>query len=71
MDKTQLALKIQSLDGLTLEEKDALLKLLRETPKYGLVWEDKPEAVEERLRDELPVLIEDESKRICPLPVKY
>ena len=66
MDKTQLALKIQSLDGLTLEEKDALLKLLRETPKYGLVWEDKPEAVEERLRDELPVLIEDESKRICP-----
>lgn len=66
MDKTQLALKIQSLDGLTREEKDALLKLLRETPKYGLVWEDKPEAVEERLRDELPVLIEDESKRICP-----
>ena len=66
MDKTQLALKIQSLDGLTREEKDALLKLLRETPKYGLVWEDKPEAVEERLRDERPVLIEDESKRICP-----
>lgn len=66
MDTTQLALKIQSLDGLTREEKDALLKLLRETPKYGLVWEDKPEAVEERLRDELPVLIEDESKRICP-----
>lgn len=66
MDKTQLALKIQSLDGLTREEKDALLKLLRETPKYGLMWEDKPEAVEERLRDELPVLIEDESKRICP-----
>jgi len=66
MDKTQLALKIQSLDGLTREEKDALLKLLRKTPKYGLVWEDKTEAVEERLRDELPVLIEDESKRICP-----
>lgn len=66
MDTTKLALKIQSLDGLTREEKDALLKLLRKTPKYGLVWEDKTEAVEERLRDELPVLIEDESKRICP-----
>lgn len=64
MDTTKLALKIQSLDGLTKQEKADLLQLIREKKKYGLVWEDKPEAVEERLRDELPVLIEDESKRI-------
>lgn len=66
MDTTKLALKIQSLDGLTKQEKADLLQLIREKKKYGLVWEDKPEAVEERLRNELPVLIEDESKRICP-----
>ena len=32
--------------------------------KYGLVWEDKPEDVEERLREELPMLIEDTDKAI-------
>lgn len=32
--------------------------MLRENKTYGLVWEDKPEDVEERLRDELPILTE-------------
>lgn len=32
--------------------------MLRENKTYGLVWEDKPENVEERLRDELPILTE-------------
>jgi adenine-specific DNA-methyltransferase len=40
------------------------LGLLRKQKKYGLVWEDKPEDVEERLREELPVLVEDISKAI-------
>ena len=31
---------------------------MRENKTYGLVWEDKPEDVEERLRDELPILTE-------------
>lgn len=35
-----------------------LLGLLRENKSYGLVWEDKPEDIEERLRDELPILTE-------------
>lgn len=35
-----------------------MLGLLRENKTYGLVWEDKPEDVEERLRDELPILTE-------------
>ncbi len=35
-----------------------MLELLNKQKKYGLVWEDKPEDVEERLRDELPVLKE-------------
>ncbi|MCD7710055.1 MAG: site-specific DNA-methyltransferase, partial [Porphyromonadaceae bacterium] len=39
-------------------ERSALLGLLRESKSYGLVWEDKPEEIEERLRDELPILTE-------------
>ena len=58
MDKQALIEKIQTLDGLTNDEKSDLLGLLRAHKKYGLVWEDKPEDVEERLRDELPVLTE-------------
>ena len=58
MDKQALIEKIQTLGGLTNDEKSDLLELLRAHKKYGLVWEDKPEDVEERLRDELPVLTE-------------
>ena len=58
MDTQALIEKIKGLDGLTNDEKSDLLGLLRSHKKYGLVWEDKPEDVEERLRDELPVLTE-------------
>ena len=64
MNKNELANKIRGIDGLTNDEKSALIELLRKQKKYGLVWEDKPEAVEERLREELPVLIEDTGKAI-------
>lgn len=64
MNKKELYNKILQLDGLTNEEKSELLGLFRKQKKYGLVWEDKPEDVEERLREDLPVLIEDASKAI-------
>lgn len=64
MNKKELYNKILQLEGLTNEEKSELLGLLRKQKKYGLVWEDKPEDVEERLREELPVLIEDTGKAI-------
>lgn len=64
MNKKELYNKILQLDGLTNEEKSELLGLLRKQKKYGLVWENKPEEVEERLREELPVLVEDASKAI-------
>lgn len=64
MDKTALIERIQKIDGLSIEERSALLGLLRSHKKYGLVWEDKPEDVEERLRDELPVLREVKDKYI-------
>ena len=56
--KEQLRQRIKSLDVLTNEERSQLLELLAENKPYGLVWEDKPEDVEERLREELPVLKE-------------
>lgn len=64
IDKTALIGKIKQLEGLTDEEKSNLIGLLRQHKKYGLVWEDKPEDVEERLREELPVLTEVKERRI-------
>ena len=61
--KARLIERVKSLEGLTNDERSALLELLRTEKAYGLVWENKPEDVEERLRDELPVLVEDETKR--------
>lgn len=57
-DRASLIKRINTLEGLTDKERSALLGLLRENKTYGLVWEDKPEDVEERLRNELPILTE-------------
>lgn len=62
--KARLIERVRTLEGLTNDERSALLELLRTEKAYGLVWENKPEDVEERLHDELPVLVEDETKRI-------
>ncbi|MBR5081747.1 MAG: site-specific DNA-methyltransferase [Bacteroidales bacterium] len=64
MDKSELIAKLQQLEGLTDEEKSNLIGLLRQHKKYGLVWEDKQEDVEERLREQLPVLTEVKERRI-------
>ena len=64
MNKYELAKKISELKGLTNEEKSELLKLLHTQKKYGLVWEDKPEEIEARLQDELPVLEEVKERAI-------
>ena len=56
--------KLQTLEGLTNDERSNLIGLLRQHKKYGLVWEDKPEDVEERLRESLPVLREVKDKAI-------
>ena len=63
-DRHNLIDRINTLEGLTDDERSALLGLLREHKTYGLVWEDKPEDVEERLRNELPVLIEDKERAL-------
>lgn len=67
LDKTELIRKIQEIEGLSAEERSALLQLLRCHKKYGLVWEDKPEKIEENLREELPVLTERDDEKVHPI----
>ena len=64
VNKQELIGKIHGIEGLSNDEKSALIELLKTHKKYGLVWEDKPENVEERLRDELPVLTEVKERAI-------
>ena len=71
MNKQDLISKIKQLNGISKDERAYLIELVNTKTKYGLVWEDKPEAVEEQLRENLPVLKEVEEKAIingeeCP-----
>ena len=62
--KSQLRKTIAELEGLSAEDKSALIELLNTHKKYGLVWEDKPEDVEEAMRDHLPLLTEVKERAI-------
>ena len=64
INKAELISKVRQLTGLTNDEKSALLELLNEKKMYGLVWENHEEAVEEQLREQLPVLREVPERRI-------
>lgn len=64
MDKYELVKKLKTLQGLTDDEKAALIGLLRSHKKYGLVWEDKPEAVETELEEKPPTLTEVKERAI-------
>lgn len=64
MNKQDLISKIKQLDGVTQDERAYLINLVNTKKKYGLVWEDKPEDVEEQLRENLPVLKEVKEKAI-------
>ena len=64
INKQELISKVRELAGLTNDEKSALLELLNEKKTYGLVWENHEEAVEEQLREQLPVLYEVPERRL-------
>jgi adenine-specific DNA-methyltransferase len=64
MNKTDLIQKVKALDGLSQDERAYLINLINTKKKYGLVWEDKPEDVEEQLLEMLPVLKEVKDKAI-------
>jgi len=68
MEKRNLINKIKQLEGLSNDEKAYLVNLVNTKKKYGLVWEDKPEDVEEQLRTQLPVLREVVDRRIEASP---
>jgi adenine-specific DNA-methyltransferase len=51
MDKEKLIDKIKNLQGITNDEKADLLGLLRSFKKYGLVWEEHSEEVDEMLEE--------------------
>ena len=64
IDKQSLIERIQNLEELSNEDKSALIDLLREHKKYGLVWEDKSEEAEELLSRQIPVISEITEKAI-------
>lgn len=64
MNKADLIQKIKQLEGISQDERSYLINLVNTKKKYGLVWEDKPEEVEEQLRTQLPVLREVVERRI-------
>ena len=70
MNKPDLIHKIKQPEGITLtpEEQSYLLDLINTKKKYGLVWEEKTEDVEEQLRTHLPVLTEVVERKIRAKP---
>jgi len=64
MNKQELISKIKKLDGISQEESSYLINLVNTKKKYGLVWEDKIENVEEELREKIPLLEEVTEKKI-------
>lgn len=64
MNKVDLIKKIKDLTDISNDEKAYLIELVNTKKKYGLVWEDKPEDVEEQLRSMLPVFKEVKERAI-------
>ena len=64
MENKELLEKVKNIKGLTKEERATLINLINTKKKYGLVWEDKPEQVEEELRTKLPVFKEVKNRAI-------
>jgi len=64
MNKRHIIDKIRELDGLTKDEKNYLADIVNDNKQYGLVWENKPEKVEEYLESKLPILKEVKEKAI-------
>lgn len=50
------------------ELKHDLLEVINDKQRYGLVWEDSSEAAWDDMQDQLPVFVEDESKRLDSAP---
>ncbi len=58
MNPADLLAKINALPDFSDDERAYLRQHLTAQKQYGLVWENKPEAVEDDLRHQLPLLVE-------------
>ncbi len=63
-DPQELIARIRKDPYLSREEKSQLIESLWKTKRYGLVWEEKPEEVEERQRNRIPVLAEVKERAV-------
>lgn len=63
-DPQELIDRIRKDPYLNRDEKSQLIDSLRKTKHYGLVWEKKPEEVEENQRNRIPVLTEVRERAI-------
>lgn len=63
-DLQELIARIRKDPYLSNEEKSQLIDSLRKKKHYGLVWEVKPEEVEENQRNRIPVLTEVKERAI-------
>lgn len=64
MNKQELIKKIKKISDISDKEKSYLIDLVNTKKKYGLVWENKPEDVEQQLRSMLPVFKEVKERAI-------
>ena len=64
MNKQEIIYKIKTIEGLSQDDRSYLIDLINTKKRYGLVWENKTEEVEELLLQNLPVLKEVCDKRI-------
>jgi len=62
--RTELTSALHAATNLSPDQKSALLELLNDKKRYGLVWEEKPEDAQEKMRDQLPVFTEVPERRI-------
>lgn len=60
-------LKLAHNDDASIAALNEIENALREK-KYGLVWEEHSEAVDDMLRENIPVLVADEERRLCRDP---
>ena len=69
IDYVQKLLK-QAREDRRSDDVDKLENIIRllNTKKYGLVWEEHAELVDEEMKSKIPVFVEDESKKIVGKP---
>ena len=64
INKEALVAAVKASQELSDDQKADIIELIRKQKKYGLVWENSSELAEQELKNKIPILKEDTSKRI-------